>query len=98
MLTPLGRGDMVFTNEMSQRLWDFAKGNIGASLDFNPKIGGITPQSITSNNSISINLPNVKNYDEFKQAMKNDSELEQFLQEVTIGQVMGNNKLRKNRL
>ena len=98
MLTPLGRGDMVFTNEMSQRLWDFAKGNIGASLDFNPKVGGITPQSITSNNSISINLPNVKNYDEFKQAMKNDSELEQFLQEVTIGQVMGNNKLRKNRL
>ncbi|MDE7062491.1 MAG: hypothetical protein K2O73_04520, partial [Lachnospiraceae bacterium] len=25
LLTPLGKGDMVFTNEMTQRLWDLSK-------------------------------------------------------------------------
>lgn len=97
MLTPLNRGDMVFTNEMSQRLWEMASGNMLPEVNFNPQIEGVTQQSITSNNNISISLPNVENYQDFKREMQNDKELEQFFQEITIGQVMGNNKLRKNR-
>ena len=98
LLTPLGQGDMVFTHDMSQRLWEIAKGNVPSNMNITmPNISGSSRQNVTANNQISIELPNVKNYDEFKKAMKNDSEMEKFWQEITIGQMMGNNSLKKNK-
>ena len=98
LLTPLNQGDMVFTSDMSRRLWEIAKGNIPSGMNITmPSINGSSPQNVTANNNISIELPNVKNYDEFKKAMKNDSEMEKFWQEITIGQMMGNNSLKKNK-
>ena len=96
LLTPLGQGDMVFTSEMSKRLWEIAKGTIPVSTNLKtPNVSGSSFRNITENNNITISLPNVENYDEFKNAMKNDDELEKFWQEITIGQLMGNNKLNK---
>lgn len=98
LLTPLNQGDMVFTNEMSQRLWEIAKGNLPTSMAVaTPSVAGSSRQNVTANNQISIELPNVKNYEEFKKAMKNDSEMEKFWQEITVGQMMGNNTLKKNK-
>lgn len=98
LLTPLNQGDMVFTSDMSRRLWEIAKGNIPSGMNITmPSINGSSPQNVTANNNISIELPNVKNYDEFKKAMKNDSEMEKFWQEITVGQMMGNNTLKKNK-
>ena len=98
LLTPLNQGDMVFTSDMSRRLWEIAKGNIPSGMNITmPSVSGSSAQNVTANNSISIELPNVKNYDEFKKAMKNDSEMEKFWQEITIGQMMGNNSLKKNK-
>ena len=98
LLTPLNQGDMVFTSDMSRRLWEVAKGNIPSGMNITmPSISGSSPQNVTANNNISIELPNVKNYDEFKKAMKNDSEMEKFWQEITVGQMMGNNTLKKNK-
>ncbi len=98
LLTPLNQGDMVFTSDMSRRLWEIAKGNIPSGMNITmPSINGSSPQNVTANNQISIELPNVKNYDEFKKAMKNDSEMEKFWQEITVGQMMGNNTLKKNK-
>ena len=98
ILTPLGRGDMVFTNEMSQRLWDIANGTVpfGFNLEA-PNANTNANQSVTANNNISIELPNVQNYDDFKREMKQDTELEKFWQEITIGQMMGNARLKKNK-
>lgn len=98
LLTPLNQGDMVFTNEMSQRLWDIASGTVpfGFGLD-TPNISANAKQDITANQNITIELPNVQNYDDFKREMKQDTELEKFWQEITIGQMMGNAKLKKNR-
>lgn len=98
MLTPLGRGDMVFTNAMSQRLWDIAQGNIpnliGAIV---PPTSGSNNMNVTTNNDISIVLPNVQDYDSFKTALQNDTRFEKFIKEVTVGQLWGNNTLRKNK-
>ena len=98
MLTPLNQGDMVFTHDMSQRLWEIAAGNIpvGSGIVI-PDISSDLKQDITANNNITIELPNVQNYDDFKRELKNDTEFEKFMQEVTIGQVMGNNKLNKKK-
>jgi len=98
MLTPLNRGDMVFTHDMSQRLWEIAKGNIPTTVGLAvPNVGSSNVRNVTSNNNITIELPNVENYNDFKREMKQDKELEKFWQEITIGQAMGNNTLKKNR-
>lgn len=99
LLTPLNQGDMVFTNEMSQRLWEIASGQIpiGGNIEMPIIGGGTTTGNVTANNNITIELPNVENYDDFKKAMKQDRDLEKFWQEITIGQMMGNNKLSKNK-
>ena len=98
LLTPLGKGDMVFTNEMSQRLWDIASGSMPFGYDLDsPNVNANANQNVTANNNISIELPNVQNYDDFKREMKQDTELEKFWQEITIGQMMGNARLKKNK-
>lgn len=99
MLTPLGAGDMVFTNEMTQRLWDIAKMDIPTSKDVNTMIprGNAHGNTVNNQNAISINLPNVKNYEQFKEAMKKDGQFSSFIQEITFGQATGHNSLMKNR-
>lgn len=99
MLTPLGRGDMVFTAEMSKRLWEIASGDI-PSLTGNTKLPNITStnrSTINQENKIVISLPNVQDYDSFKNALQNDTRFEKFIQEITIGQAMGNNTLNKRK-
>ena len=98
MLTPLGQGDMVFTNEMSKTLWAIAKGGIPTNANIIvPDIGGNRNTTVTANNEITITLPNVQDYASFKHDLQNDDNFEKFIQEVTIGQVWGNNKLNKRK-
>lgn len=98
MLTPLGQGDMVFTNEMSKTLWAIAKGGIPTNANIIvPDIAGNRNTTVTANNEITITLPNVQDYASFKHDLQNDDNFEKFIQEVTIGQVWGNNKLNKRK-
>lgn len=98
MLTPLGAGDMVFTNEMSQRLWDIAKNGLPTGINATvPQVASNVGNTINQDNAISITLPNVTNYDEFKAALKKDTQFTNFVQEITVGQLAGNNTLKKNR-
>ena len=99
ILTPLGAGDMVFTNEMSKRLWEIASGDLPSSVGTTkvPNISSNNQSTINLDNQISISLPNVKDYDSFKKELQNDSRFEKFIQEVTLGQAMGNNKLNKRK-
>jgi uncharacterized tellurite resistance protein B-like protein len=89
ILTPLSIGDKVFTNEMSENLWKLAQ--------LNPTIPNSTIKAVTNNNAIAITLPNVTNYEEFKNALQSDSRFTGFIQEVTLGQANGNAKLNKRR-
>ena len=95
----LGEGDMIFTNEMSQRLWEMAQGNM-PSLNTSYKIPDISTnavRSVNNQNAISITLPNVSNYNDFKNELQKDPKFIGFMQEATLGQALGNNKLNKNR-
>ena len=99
ILTPLDVGDKVFTNEMSQRLWDIASNNIpvGANVQMvnipQSGIGG----TVNVNAEMDITLPNVTNYDEFKTELQKDSKFEKFIKEITIGQLNGNNTMNKRK-
>lgn len=99
ILTPLDGGDMVFSHEMSQRLWDIANNDI-------PRGTGIQMVNIPSNAiagtvnvsaEATFNLPNVKNYDEFKKGLQSDNSFEKFIQEITVGQLHGNNTMNKRK-
>lgn len=93
MLTPLNRGDMVFTKDMSQALWNIAK---------NPNIlkqtVHIPNRTINNDNNLTVVLPNVMNYDQFKNAMMNDPKVKNFVQATTIGQALGKGKLNRGNL
>lgn len=101
MLTPLGQGDKVYTKDMSDVLWNFAKANVGNSFSTIRSIPNIQKSDIGSivnnDNAISITLPNVKNYSEFKRDLQNDSKFQSFVQDITVGQMFGKGKLNKNK-
>jgi hypothetical protein len=46
---------------------------------------------------VVINLPNVKNYDEFLSAMKRDKNFERLVQSMTIDRVAGGSSLAKGK-
>lgn len=101
MLTPLGQGDKVYTKDMSDVLWNFAKANVGNSFSTTRSIPNIQKSDVGSivnnDNAISITLPNVKNYSEFKRDLQNDSKFQSFVQDITVGQMFGKGKLNKNK-
>ncbi len=99
MLTPLGQGDMVFTNEMSKRLWEIASSDIaltGKNTKL-PNINSNNHSTVNLDSHINITLPNVNDYDSFKRELQNDPKFEGYIQEITIGRAMGNNTLNKRK-
>ena len=97
LLTPLGQGDMVFTNAMTQRLWEIASGTMpfgGVDLSA-PDINSNLTQNVNAENTFNFTLPNVTNADEFIDELRNNERFEKIVQEVSIGRMMGNNKLNK---
>lgn len=101
IITHISKGDAVLDAEATKNLFKMANnpddyinggtwhGAVGESL------GGTTVNM--GDNEISISLPNVKNYDEFKAAMQKDKELEKFWCAITVDPILGKNKSRKNR-
>lgn len=91
MLTPLNAGDKVFTAQMTDNLWELAKGKFSTV----PKSTG--GNTINNSNAISITLPNVKNYEEFKTALQNDPKMTSFIQQITLGEVTNGVRLNKKK-
>ena len=100
ILTPLGAGDMVFTHAMTEQLWELANMNIPNMIKDSfaqPVVQNQQDVVMSPNTNIQMNitLPNVKNYDEFKQAMLNDKQFQNGIQAMTLGAAMGHNSLSK---
>lgn len=100
MLTPLGKGDKVFTNAMTENLWKLAQMNIPDMI--NSAMSQPIVQNTNQNISQSMgdvqfvfNLPNVTNYDQFKSQLVADKQFQSALQEMTLGAAMGRNSLSK---
>lgn len=94
MLTPLNAGDMVFTNDMTKALWNMAKNP--ALTGMNVTVPSTTAaRTVNNDNDITIVLPNVTNYDEFKTALQKDPKFTNFIQATTLGQSLGKGKLNR---
>lgn len=110
MLTPLGQGDMVFTNEASKKLWEFSQNpseymqklgleNIVPQFDVvSPALANISmsnPSNSVSMNvdGISISLPNVTNYKEFRNELIKDSTFTNAMGTYVNNKIMGKNSL-----
>lgn len=103
MLTPLGRGDKVFTAAMSDNLWKMAQMNIANMFDRSmsqPMVSNnVVNNNLSPNTSVqlSITLPNVTNYNEFKNALIADRNFQNAIQDMTLGAAVGKNSLSKYR-
>ena len=112
LLTPLSSSvhsngkSMVFNNEMSERLWEFAKNpaNILTGFEqFMPK-GDITTSGSIGNSfdvggiNITVVANNPREFaEQLKQALSNDKNVRKVAQEVVLGQSLGNNSLKSKR-
>lgn len=103
----LDAGDTVFSKEQVQKLWDMSKGitaltpNMGLS-NIATKLPDIPANSKSMSNKVdisygdvSLNFPNVKNYDDIMKQAQRDPKFESMIQEMTIGQTLGRNSLNK---
>lgn len=90
MLTPIGNGDTVFTADMTDNLWNIA--NSFKPLD----VSAIKKQSSNSNSVLSIGqlvLPNVKNYEEFRNELVKDNLFKNEIAKSTANKIVTTNKL-----
>ncbi|MDY5862615.1 MAG: DUF3597 family protein, partial [Agathobacter sp.] len=102
MLTPLGQGDSVFTNDMTNTLWSFAKNpdmfaNLVTSTAL-PRVSGSQLGTVNNDVVLNIALPNVQNTTDFINELKTNKQFEKVIQAMTIGNAMGNNSLNKMRI
>lgn len=101
ILTPLGKGDMVFTSDMSRILWEIAQNP--SLLDGITTTATAIPRGIINNGSnniqndvtISVSLPGVTNYEEFRDKIIVDKKIEKSFK--TMLDPLNNNSLNKFR-
>ncbi len=106
MLTPLRQGDMVFTNDMTRRLWELSQaepdrlfkmtGNIAGLKVIQPAFtarASAPERNLQAGNGDTfvtideLNLPNVKNYSDFRNELIKDSGFEKAVQSMTTGRL-----------
>lgn len=63
----------------------------------NIKANRSTNGTVNNDVQLSITLPNVTNYDEFKNALVKDKSFEKVVQSMTFGNALGKNSLNKNK-
>lgn len=112
VLTPLGKGDLVLNADATKNLTsmanmpaDFISKNMG--LDVNRVASAVNNINKVSNGTVNndihltMNLPNVTNYEEFrahiKHDMAHDKDMIGLLQAMTVGEMSGGSSLRKYR-
>lgn len=101
ILTPVGNGGTVFNNKMTDTLWDFAKNPADYIKDYDTTtvLREGTSQTIDVggfNIQVVANSP-----EEFAKGIKNvmakDAKAQKMIQEIVLGQSMGNNTLLANK-
>lgn len=91
VLTKLNAGDTVMDGKATQNMWDFAndpqKFLKGMGINNNSTVGDV---------SMVFNLSGLRNPSEFMDALRKDKRFEKFIQEITLGRVLGHGSLTKN--
>ena len=97
MLTPIGRGDTVFTAEQTKALWTLSK-NYVEQFSKIPNQGGNNIGQITNNNSLNIQIDHVQDYNDFVRRLQSDNKFEKFIKACSIDQLNGANSVSKRRI
>lgn len=104
LLTPLTRGTNVFNADASENLWDIANYPsefIKDALGLNnngftaPIIQNTNGDTFTGDMNVSISLPNVSNYEQFKYQMQHDKSFEKMIKAMTVDRLFGGSSLKK---
>ena len=104
LLTPLTRGTNVFNADASENLWDianypseFIKDALGLNSNgfTTPVIQNTNGDTFTGDMNVSISLPNVSNYEQFKYQMQHDKSFEKMIKAMTVDRLFGGSSLKK---
>ncbi|MCM1220285.1 MAG: hypothetical protein NC548_37960 [Lachnospiraceae bacterium] len=107
ILTPLNSGDSVLNGKATSNLFDFANSPVDFIYDnlFDSKnFGNTSKVSNSSNNTtvnfenVNFNLPDVKNYNEFINALQHDKRFENMIRAMTTDRMFGGSSLKKYHL
>ena len=97
ILTPLMKGDSVLNSIASENLWKLANNPYDYLNDsFAKMVSRINTNSVANRsfegnieNNITITLPNVQNYDDFKRELQRDKSFEKMIQSMTVDRITG---------
>ena len=99
VLTPLKQGDSVLSADATKNLYSFMNNpqafvrSMGLS---NIPVPQNTRQNTISNDiQLTIELPNVQNYEQFKYALQHDKQFEKVVQAMTTERAAGGSSLKK---
>lgn len=106
MLTPLGKGDKVFTNEMTNKLWELAQGELpevpmkylnlsdisGKITKYVSKFEGAYGDNIVNVQCAFPNITDGAKAQDMIREIQRSPKLQQALQDVTINRVVPNNR------
>ncbi len=103
VLTPLMKGDSVLNNAASENLWKLANNPYNYLNDsFAKMVSKINANPVvnksfdgTVENNITITLPNVQNYDDFKRELQRDKSFEKMVQSMTVDRITGGSSFSK---
>ena len=103
LLTPLGKGDMVFTAEQSKRLMELVKNpamNLNIPTPTVPEFvnnSRVTSETNTNIGEIRIELPNVENYTDFRNNLIKDSTFEKAMFTAVNNGMLGKSTAAKRK-
>ena len=102
ILTPLAKNDSVLKSVATSNLFNFAndpnkfiKDNLYNDIIPNTSLQNIGVNSYDNKFDISIELPNVMNYEQFKYAMQHDKNFEKMVRAMTVDRMFGGSSLKK---
>lgn len=103
ILTPVAENDSILTSNASNNIWDmannptdFIRNNLGfGKTESIPVNKNSDNNTLNSNVSLNVTLPNVKNYEEFKYAMQHDKNFENMIKAMTVDKLFGGSSLKK---
>lgn len=107
ILTPLAKDDMVLNGYATDNLFSiandpskFIRDNLFGTSQYNgiSNINNVNSNYSVSVDNINLNLPNVKNYEDFFYAAQHDKRFEKMVQAMTVDKLFGGSSLKKYRV
>lgn len=102
ILTPLAKSDSVLNAEATENLWkmvrdpsEFIRNNTPTVKTTQVSADKSGSGTYNGNFQMEVVLPNVKNYEEFKNQMKHDKNFEKFVRSISVDRLFGKSALNK---